>query len=98
MATKLTQGERDTMLPALLETGWKGASEGDKLQKQFLFENFVAAMAWMNKVADYAEELNHHPEWFNVYGRVDVTLVTHDVDGLSELDVMMASRMDQLAG
>ena len=62
-----------------------------------MFANFIEAFGWMTKVAFWAEKLNHHPEWDNVYKTVNVVLTTHDVDGLSTLDVQLASRMDALA-
>lgn len=68
-------------------------SEG-KLVKVFLFADFVQAFSWMTKVAMYAEKLNHHPEWFNVWNRVDVAMVTHDVDGISELDFKLIELME----
>ena len=65
-----------------------------KLIKTFKFLDFVEAFAWMTKVAIYAEKLNHHPEWYNVWNRVDVAMVTHDVDGISELDFKLISKME----
>jgi 4a-hydroxytetrahydrobiopterin dehydratase len=63
----------------------------------FKFENFIDAFGFMSKAALVAEKMDHHPEWFNVYNRVDVTLSTHDCGGLSSLDVELASKMDTLA-
>ena len=70
----------------------------DAIQKSFRFKNFVDAFGFMTRAAIWAEKWNHHPEWFNVYNRVEVTLTTHDVEGLSELDVKLAKKMDALAG
>lgn len=70
----------------------------DAIVKDFKFKNFVEAFGWMTRAAIWAEKWNHHPEWFNVYNKVSVTLSTHDVDGLSELDVKLAKKMDALAG
>lgn len=67
-----------------------------KLQKQFVFKNFIQAFGWMTQVAMHAEKLIHHPEWFNVWNRVEVKLTTHDVDGLSDLDFKMIKRMEKL--
>jgi 4a-hydroxytetrahydrobiopterin dehydratase len=67
-----------------------------KLYRSFAFENFVEAFAFMTKVALLAETMDHHPEWRNVYNRVEIYLVTHDVDGLSDLDFTLASRIDAL--
>ena len=69
--------------------------DGDKLTKTFKFKSFIRAFGWMSQMAIWAEKLNHHPEWFNVYNRVDVTLNTHDVGGLSELDFKMADKMEK---
>jgi 4a-hydroxytetrahydrobiopterin dehydratase len=68
-----------------------------KLLKTFKFSDFVQAFAWMTKVAIYAEKYNHHPEWFNVWNRVDVAMVTHDVDGVSELDFKLIELMERAA-
>ena len=64
--------------------------------KEFKFANFIAAFGWMSQAAIIAEKMNHHPEWFNVYNRVSVTLSTHDVGGLSALDITLAQKMDAL--
>jgi len=79
----------------LTAAGW--TSDGTKLTKQFKFKNFVEAFGFMTRAAIHAEKLNHHPEWFNVYNRVDVTLTTHDTGGLSELDGKLARLMDELS-
>ena len=71
--------------------------ERDAIRKQYRFANFVEAFGWMTRVALHAERLDHHPEWSNVWNRVDVTLITHDCDGLSALDIRLAARMDALA-
>ena len=68
-------------------------SEG-KLVKTFKFKSFIRAFGWMSQVAIWAEKLSHHPEWFNVYNKVEVKLTTHDVDGISELDFKLASKME----
>lgn len=80
-------------------SGWRveaGAAEG--IVKTFRFRDFNAAFAFMTKVAMQAEKLDHHPEWFNVYDRVEVRLTTHDIGGVSELDVALARFMDEAAG
>jgi 4a-hydroxytetrahydrobiopterin dehydratase len=69
-----------------------------KLHREFRFSDFAEAFGFMAAVATEAARLDHHPEWTNVYGRVVVDLWTHDVDGLSELDLELARRMDELAG
>jgi len=67
-----------------------------KLQKEFLFSDFKQAFAFMTSVAKYADEKNHHPEWFNVYRRVKVDLTTHEVSGISERDFSLALKMDSV--
>ena len=70
--------------------------ENDKLHKEFIFSNFIQAFGFMSQVAITAEAMNHHPEWFNVYNRVDVTLASHDVDGVSTRDIALAHFFDSL--
>ena len=95
MADKLT--DRAALDP-LLATGWSMVEGRDAIAKRFVVRSFVEAVGCMTRAALWAEKLNHHPEWSNVYKTVDVVLTTHDCDGLSELDVKLATRMDQLAG
>ena len=97
MSTKLEGAAREAALAALSASGWGLADDRDAIQKTFKFKNFAQAWGWMSKIAIQAERMNHHPEWFNVYNRVDVTLATHDVDGLSELDIRLAKFMDSVA-
>lgn len=79
--------------------GWTaGPGERETLVKTYRFEDFSAAFGFMARVALMAEKLDHHPEWFNVYNRVDVTLTTHDAGGVTELDLKLAQFMDQVAG
>ena len=66
-----------------------------KLHRAFTFEGFVAAFAWMGRVAEVAESMNHHPEWLNVYARVEVRLTTHDAGGLTSLDLELAESMER---
>ena len=96
MNEKLSAQKRETDLAARLENGWSMAQDRDAIFKQFKFKSFVEAFSWMTAAALCAEKMNHHPEWSNVYNRVDVTLTTHDVDGLSSLDIKLAQKMDQL--
>lgn len=93
MAEKLTD---ETPLAPLLASGW--VNEGDRITKTYEFANFVDAFGFMTRAAIWAEKWNHHPEWFNVYKTVEVTLTTHDAGGLTELDVKLAKKMDALAG
>ena len=90
MTEKLTELERAELLSA----GWAMVEGRDAVKKSFAFKNFVEAFGWMTKVALRAEKLNHHPEWFNVYKRVDAVLSTHDAGGLTELDLKLARAMD----
>ena len=79
--------------------GWtKIAGDRDAITKTFKFKDFNAAFGFMTRVALMADKLDHHPEWFNVYNRVEVTLATHDADGVTELDVQLAQFMDLAAG
>src|SRR6185295_10799615 len=77
--------------------GWREANGRDAICKEFRFKDFNAAFGFMSRVALQAEKADHHPEWFNVYNRVEVTLATHDAGGLTDKDVAMAHFMDQLA-
>ena len=81
---------------ALADAGWEVGETS--AQKTFVFGNFIEAFGWMTSAAIVAEKLNHHPEWFNVYKTVKVTLTTHDTGGLSDLDLKLAQKMDALAG
>ncbi|QJF52810.1 4a-hydroxytetrahydrobiopterin dehydratase [Roseobacter ponti] len=97
MTEKLKDDERGTLVGPLLATGWEMVEGRDAIRKTFEFKNFVEAFGWMTQVAIWAEKLNHHPEWDNVYRTVNVVLTTHDVDGLSALDVKLAGKMNSLA-
>lgn len=78
--------------------GWSALpGERDAIQRSFKFADFNAAFGFMTRAAIRAEQLDHHPEWFNVYNRVDVTLATHDADGVTELDVTLATFMNDAA-
>ncbi len=78
--------------------GWTLRDDGAAIVKTFRFKDFNQAFGFMTRVAILADRIDHHPEWFNVYNRVDVTLNTHDVGGISRLDVEMATFMEQAAG
>ncbi|CAG9789371.1 unnamed protein product [Diatraea saccharalis] len=95
MADKLTQEERDTQLHSLLQNGWKLQSNRDAIEKEYQFKNFNEAFGFMTRVALLAEKMDHHPEWFNVYNKLQVTLSSHDVNGLSKRDIKMATFMDK---
>jgi 4a-hydroxytetrahydrobiopterin dehydratase len=78
--------------------GWSAAEGRDAITKQFRFKDFNAAFGFMTRVALHAEKADHHPEWFNVYNRVEVTLATHDSGGVTAKDVALAQFMDLAAG
>jgi 4a-hydroxytetrahydrobiopterin dehydratase len=78
-------------------TGWTATTGKDAIEKTFVFGDFKQAFGWMTRVALKAEQMDHHPEWFNVYKTVKVTLTTHDADGVTELDVELATFMDACA-
>ncbi|MFY0638883.1 4a-hydroxytetrahydrobiopterin dehydratase [Maricaulis maris] len=79
-------------------TGWQAVDGRDAIRKVFEFSDFNAAWGFMSRVAVKAEAMNHHPEWFNVWNKVDVTLTTHDAGGVTGLDVELAGFMDSISG
>ncbi len=93
MAEKLDGAARQAALAELKE--WTALGDRDAISRTFKFRNFNEAFGFMARVALKAEQMNHHPEWFNVYNRVEVTLTTHDCGGLSDLDVKLAKFMDK---
>ena len=92
--SKLTDQERETWLSALAE--WQMVDGKDAIRRTFEFADFSEAWGFMSRVALIADAQDHHPEWFNVYNRVEITLTTHDADGLSQRDVKMAKAIDAL--
>lgn len=98
MIAALTDEELAQGLPALQNTGWRVVEGREALRKIWKFKSFSEAWGFMSRAALAAEKLNHHPEWSNVYNIVDVTLTTHDVGGLSVLDLTLAGRLDRIAG
>lgn len=95
MAEKLSPERRAEALAEL--DGWRPAEGRDAITRSFRFADFNAAFGFMSRVALMAEKMDHHPEWFNVYNRVEITLTTHDVDGLSERDLRLARFCDEAA-
>ena len=91
---ELTEEERGVALAEL--SAWSLAREGKAIERTFQFDDFVRAFGFMSSVAILAEKQDHHPEWFNVYNRVEVTLTTHDANGLSQRDVTLAKAIDAL--
>ena len=77
---------------------WQEANGRDAIERRFTFRDFNAAFGFMTRAALVAEKMNHHPEWSNVWNRVDVTLTTHDAKGLTERDIKLAEAMDRIAG
>jgi 4a-hydroxytetrahydrobiopterin dehydratase len=92
---QLTETERDVALAALPE--WSLRDDKLAIRREFKFADFSAAFGFMARVALLAEKRDHHPEWSNVYNRVEITLTTHDAGGLSQRDVDMAAEIDRLA-
>jgi len=97
MTDRLTEPQRTEVLDPLLRAGWKMAEGRDAIHRTYTFRSFIEAFGWMTRCAFWAEKWDHHPEWFNVYSRVDVTLSTHDAGGLTERDIRLAGKMDSLA-
>lgn len=93
----LDEENRGRALEALAAHGWRPVDGREAITKRFTFSDFNEAFGWMTRVALIAEHMNHHPEWFNVYRTVEVTLSTHELGGLSNLDVALATKMDRLA-
>ncbi len=94
MSDKLSTADRDQALAAL--GSWEQLADRDAIRKTFVFDNFNQAFGFMSRIAMEAERQDHHPEWSNVYNRVEITLTSHDVDGLSRRDVYMAAFIDSL--
>ena len=93
--TKLEGTARKAALAGLPE--WRESDGRDAITKKFVFKDFNQAFGFMTRVALVAEKMDHHPEWFNVYRTVEVTLSTHDAGGFTEKDVALAKTMDALA-
>lgn len=96
MAQKLSGEARKQALARL--KNWSEASGRDAISRKFVFADFNQAFGFMTRAALVAEKMDHHPEWFNVYKTVEVTLSTHDAGGVTEKDVQLAEAMDKLAG
>ncbi|XP_023675342.2 pterin-4-alpha-carbinolamine dehydratase 2 isoform X1 [Paramormyrops kingsleyae] len=93
----LTASEREQLLMELKATGWIEVDNRDALYKELDFKTFNQAFGFMSRVALQAEKMNHHPEWFNVYNKVQITLTTHDCGGLSKKDIKLAKFIDKVA-
>ncbi|HMS20998.1 4a-hydroxytetrahydrobiopterin dehydratase [uncultured Sphingorhabdus sp.] len=92
---ELDTGEREAALVGL--TDWSYDSEARGIRRTFRFSDFAEAFGFMSRVAILAEKADHHPEWFNVYNRVEILLTTHDAGGLSERDISLATAIDGFA-
>jgi 4a-hydroxytetrahydrobiopterin dehydratase len=95
VASKLNDQEREKALGGL--PGWRLDPSGDAIRKRFAFADFNAAFGFMTRVALEAERADHHPEWSNVWNRVDIALTTHDAGGLTAKDIALAKRIEELA-
>ncbi|XP_069810197.1 pterin-4-alpha-carbinolamine dehydratase 2 [Dendropsophus ebraccatus] len=93
----LTPEERNQAIQELQSMGWTLVTERDALYKEFVFKTFNQAFGFMTRVAMQAEKLNHHPEWFNAYNKVHITLTTHDCDKLTRKDVKLAHFIDKVS-
>ncbi|WP_345812364.1 4a-hydroxytetrahydrobiopterin dehydratase [Paraburkholderia sp. PREW-6R] len=94
MISKLTSEERAAQLAAL--NGWKSVDGRDAIQRRIEFGDFNEAFGFMTRVAIKAQEMDHHPEWFNVYNKVDITLSTHEANGVTERDIQLARFIDSI--
>ena len=94
MKKKYTDAEVKKKFNHLVLKGWAFSEDKIYLQKNFQFKSFVEAFSWMCRVAFIAEKLNHHPNWSNVYNKVDISLSTHDAGGLTELDLEFANLIE----
>lgn len=95
MREKLQGDARSSALADL--PGWQEVEGRDAITKSYRFKSFNEAWGFMSRVAMAAEKMDHHPEWFNVYNLVEVTLSTHDAGGLTEQDVKLAQKMERFA-
>uniref|UniRef100_UPI0037E8A0D8 pterin-4-alpha-carbinolamine dehydratase 2-like n=1 Tax=Semicossyphus pulcher TaxID=241346 RepID=UPI0037E8A0D8 len=93
----LSSADRDQLVMELRATGWVEVEDRDAIFKELHFKTFNQAFGFMSRVALQAEKMNHHPEWFNVYNKVQITLTTHDCGGLSKRDIKMAKFIDKIA-
>jgi len=93
---RLPDAERDAALARL--SGWSLRDDGLAMERTFRFADFSEAFGFMARVALAAEKADHHPEWFNVWNRVEITLTTHDAGGLSARDVALAEAIDKMVG
>jgi 4a-hydroxytetrahydrobiopterin dehydratase len=94
MIQKLSSAERAAQIARL--HGWQAVAERDAIHRKFEFADFNEAFGFMTRVAIKAQEMDHHPEWFNVYSKVEITLSTHEAGGVTERDIELASFIDRI--
>lgn len=94
MIQKLTSDERAEQVAQL--NGWQAVPERDAIQRKLQFADFNEAFGFMTRVAIKAQQMDHHPEWFNVYNKVEITLTTHEANGVSARDIELASFIDSI--
>ncbi|XP_071447336.1 probable pterin-4-alpha-carbinolamine dehydratase [Hetaerina americana] len=97
MSMKLSSEERTAVVTPLQNAGWAMVENRDAIKKEFIFKDFNQAFGFMTRVALLADKMDHHPEWFNVYNKVQITLSSHDVNGLSQRDVKLANFIEKAA-
>jgi len=95
-SVKLDSIQRQEKLQPLINKGWSMVKDRDAIYKEFVFKDFNQAWGFMSRIALKADKMDHHPEWFNVYNKVQITLATHDCGGLSSRDVTLASFIEGL--
>ncbi|XP_076848224.1 pterin-4-alpha-carbinolamine dehydratase-like [Brachyhypopomus gauderio] len=93
----LSLEEREQLLSVIHNAEWVEVVGRDAIYKEFVFKDFNQAFGFMSRVALQAEKMDHHPEWFNVYNKVQITLSTHDCGGLSQHDITLATFIDQVS-
>ena len=94
MAEKLELKERNKILKTLKD--WKKTRGRDSIEKNYIFKDFTSAFSWMTRIALIAEKMDHHPEWFNVYNKLVIDLMTHDASGITENDTKLAKILNSL--
>lgn len=92
----LSPEKKQSELVRLQKEGWSLQEDRDAIKKSYNFNNFIEAFAFMTAIALQAEKMDHHPEWFNVYNRVDITLTSHFCNGISELDICLADKIGEI--
>ncbi len=95
---RIEKPAEDPRIAALFRKGWRIEADDRAIRREFRFRDFAEAFGWMTRIALLAEKMDHHPEWTNVWNRVEVRLTTHDVGGLSDRDIALAEAMERLAG